>query len=263
MSAVTEAWYETAFGAFYPLIYGHRDAEEASRCLEQLDRMATLAPPLLDLGCGEGRHLELLARRGLAVGLDLSAPLLQRARTDGGGDLNLVRGDMRRLPVGDGCLGTVVSLFTAFGYFDSKGANARPVAEVARVLRTGGHWCLDYFNADRVRGELAGRPPAVRNRTAGPLVVKEERTYDDARAVVRKVVLLEALPGREEEAAVWGCGPAGLRYVEEVMVFTLDDLDGMARAAGLERVAAAGSYEGAPLGSGDRWLLVYRRGVRT
>lgn len=260
---MTDAWYETAFGAFYPLLYGHRDAAEAGRCLEQLDRMATLAPPVLDLGCGEGRHLDLLARRGLAVGLDLSLPLLRQARQERGGGLNLIRGDMRCLPLADSRLGTVVSLFTAFGYFNTPVANARPVKEVARVLRPGGHWCLDYFNADRVREELADRPPAVRRRTAGPLVVTEERTYDDTCGIVRKAVILEALSGREEEAAVWGCGPAGLRYVEEVMVFTLDDLDGMARAAGMDRVAAAGSYRGAPLGTGDRWLLVYRRGGET
>jgi len=259
MSSVIDAWYETAFGPFYPLIYGHRDDAEASRCLEQLGRMVPLAEPLLDLGCGEGRHLEQLAERGAAVGLDLSAPLLARARGRKESRLNLVRGDMRRLPLADASLGTVLSLFTAFGYFDDAAANAQPVGEVARVLRPGGHWCLDYFDADRVRNELAGTKPAVRRRDAGPLVVAEERTYDDLRRKVCKMVTLAPRTGHVDEAAAWGCPRKGLRYVEEVMVFSLEELDNMARAAGLHRVAAAGSYDGDPLGAGDRWLLAYRR----
>jgi SAM-dependent methyltransferase len=258
---VTEHWYETAFGSFYPVLYGHRDDAEAVRCLRLLARLCPLNGPVLDLGCGEGRHLALLDRPDRpAVGLDLSADLLRGARRRAGGrDLRLVRGDMRCLPCAGGAFGTVVSLFTAFGYFAGRAANAVPVQEIARVLVPDGHWCLDYFDADRLRKELAGNPAAVRERRAGPLAVREIRVYDEARSLVRKSVEMSVLPGREEEAAALGCGPDGIRYGEEVAVFTLDEIDAMAGDAGLARVAGAGDYAGAPLGAGDRWLLVYRR----
>jgi hypothetical protein len=98
-----------------------------------------------------------------------------------------------------------------------------------------------------------------RHRTAGPLAVREERAFDAAASRVRKAVTVTAADGSEAAAAALGCPPDGLRYVEDVMVFTLGELDAMALAAGLERVAAAGGYDGEPLGAGDRWLLAYRR----
>jgi len=51
----------------------------------------------------------------------------------------------------------------------------------------------------------------------------------------------------------------GLRYTEAVAVFDLAEMDALAGESGLTRVAAAGAYDGAALGDGDRWLLVYRR----
>ena len=54
-------WFATAFGAHYPLLYRHRDADEAARAVALLPTLAPLHEPILDLGCGDGRHLALLA----------------------------------------------------------------------------------------------------------------------------------------------------------------------------------------------------------
>lgn len=257
---MAEAWYTTAFGAFYPVLYGHRDAAEARRCLALLPRLAPLpasgGAPLLDLGCGDGRHLEPLAAAGLAVvGLDLSASLLQAAASRPG-RLPLVRGDMRALPFGDGRFGAVLSLFTAFGYFGRDGGDREVVAGIARVLAPGGHWFLDYLDADRVGGDLEPGP-RTRQREAGPFRVRETRRLEAG--AVAKDVLLTAMPGREAEAAALGVGPTGVAYTERVALYTLSGLDTLAAACGLYRVAGAGDYDGAPLGAGTRWLLAYRR----
>ncbi|MGD9548331.1 MAG: class I SAM-dependent methyltransferase [Candidatus Krumholzibacteriia bacterium] len=268
-----DPWFVTAFGAHYPALYAHRDEAEADRCLDLLPRLAPLEGsgpaaglPLLDLGCGDGRHLVPLASLSVpVVGLDLSPPLLAGARRrlgDPGGASSaaLVRGDMRRLPFCDASLGGVLSLFTAFGYFGPLGANDRVVAEVGRVLAAGGHWFLDYFDAGQVRRELeAAGAPARRDRVAGPCAVTETRRLGPAGEVVIKDVVLTPLPGREDEADALGVGPAGLSYREQVALFGLEDLDALAAAHRLERIAGAGGYEGEPLGGGSRWLLVYRR----
>ncbi|MCP4572025.1 MAG: class I SAM-dependent methyltransferase [bacterium] len=261
---MVEAWYELAFGATYPAVYGHRDREEAERCLDLLSALDALAEPILDMGCGDGRHLALLADAGRrAVGLDLSVELLGRARTgDHGPVLDLVRGDMRNLPLADGSCGAVLSLFTAFGYFGDEVANAQPVAEAARVLRPGGTWCLDYLDADRLRRELDDGRERTRQREAGPLTVTEVRRLDPVRGAVLKEVRLQALAGSEDAAASLGCGREGLSYREEVALFTLDQLDAMAGAAGLTRKAAAGGYGGQALGAGNRWILVYAKPER-
>lgn len=261
---MAEAWYSAAFGAFYPVLYGHRDAAEAQRCLGLLPRLAPLpgagGAPVLDLGCGDGRHLEPLATAGLAVvGLDLSAPLLRAARSRPG-SLPLVRGDMRTLPFADGRFAAVLSLFTAFGYFGPDSGDREVVAGIARVLAPGGHWFLDYLDVDRVRADLEAGP-RTRQREAGPLRVLETRRLEEA--AVAKDVRLAAVPGREADAAALGVGPNGVAYVERVALYTLAGLDALAASCGLRRVAEAGGYDGAPLGAGTRWLLAYRRGTRT
>ncbi len=261
---VGESWFEQAFGAHYPLLYQHRDAAEARQCLELLPRLAPLALEqgrmVLDLGCGDGRHLELLETLGYSsVGLDLSAELLCSAqgRTDGESRLRLVRGDMRRLPFSGNSFSSVLSLFTAFGYFGPPASNQDPVREVGRVLMPGGHWFLDYFDCDRVRAELGGGEPHVRERELGPLTVREERRFVASESLVAKNVRLEPRDGLEAEAARLGVAEDGLEYTEQVAVFTLGELDGMAAEENMTRVAAAGGYDGEPLGEGTRWLLVY------
>ncbi len=251
-----EPWYSTAFGAHYPALYAHRDEGEARQCLALLRGGGVLVPPMLDMGCGDGRHLAALGPE--AVGLDYSGHLLAAARRRHR-SAPLVRGDMRCLPLGAASFSTVLSLFTAFGYFADDAQNALPVAEAARVLRPGGHWCLDFLDGDRLRTELGDGRPHERERTAGPLAVREVRRYDSNLATVSKTVALCALPGQARAAAELGVGPGGLGYTEQVRVFTLSEIDAMARSAGLERVQAWGGYDGCPLGDGDRWLLVFRR----
>lgn len=257
---MVDRWYESAFGAFYPVLYAHRDGREAARCLRLLPQLAPLGAaqgaPVLDLGCGDGRHLAPLAATGLrVVGLDLSAPLLAAARGRAPG-VPLVRGDMRRLPFAAGSLASVLSLFTAFGYFGADAGDRDVAVGIGRALRPGGHWFLDFLDADRVRAELAGGE-ASRRRVAGPLAVTETRRLDGGFVV--KDVRLEPLPGRAAEAGALGVGAEGLGYAERVALHPLAALDGMAAAGGMRRVAGAGSYEGAELGAGPRWLLAYRR----
>jgi SAM-dependent methyltransferase len=257
-----EPWFEAAFAGHYPLLYAHRNEREAADCLDLLQSLWPLpaVDPILDLGCGQGRHLALLRERGLpALGLDLSAELLALARRRGEAAPPLLRGDMRFLPLRDASCGGVLSLFTAFGYFGDLAANAVVIDEVARVLQPGACWYLDYVDCCRVRDELAGRPPAVRRREMGPLQVEEVRQLDAAGSQVAKTVKLYSLPGEEDAAAELGIGPAGLEYTEQIALFQRDELVALASGRGLEMVAGVGSYHGAPLDQGPRWILVFQR----
>lgn len=259
-----QPWYNIAFGAHYPRLYAHRDLQEARRCLALLPRLAPLGGgSVLDLGCGHGRHLELLAAAGSpALGLDLSRPLLHEAQRRAPG-APLLQADMRQLPLRDGVCGAVLSLFTAFGYFGTAANHLPVVREIARVLRSDGCWYLDFLDSDRVAKELAG---GVRRSTRrlGPLLVQEERRLATAPLRVVKDVQLSAVSGREAEARALGVAAEGLRYAEEVTLLSLDELAELAAAAGLRRIAAAGDYAGSPLvpGASERWLLVFARGGR-
>ena len=67
--------------AFYDQLYGFMDYEAAVRKITAvLDAQAPDASSLLDVGCGTGRHLELLRQRYEVEGLDLSPAMLSAAR---------------------------------------------------------------------------------------------------------------------------------------------------------------------------------------
>lgn len=265
MDARQTPWFAAAFGAHYPLLYRHRDEAEARQCLDLLPHLAPLTnrpeDRVLDLGCGDGRHLQLLRDDGIAVvGLDLSAHLLAVAAARSGHSVHrLVRGDMRCLPFQASSFQSVLSLFTAFGYFGPPAANDGPVREVARVLRPGGHWFLDYFDGDAVRAELGDGNPRTRQRQLDCLLVRETRRYVARTAQVVKQVQLSPVAGQEDAAAAIGVPRQGLQYEEQVAVFTQDQLLDLTGQAGLVLVAGAGDYVGGELGSGSRWIMVFRR----
>src|SRR5262249_19187005 len=137
---------------------------------------------VLDLACGAGRHAVALAAIGArVVGLDLSLPLL-RAGQRRWRDARLVRGDIRALPVPGGRMDAVVHLFPSFGYFDRDAEHESVIAEVARVLRPGGRFALDFLNAPLVKASLVPRDEATLN---GRRVVQERRLEQDGRYVVK------------------------------------------------------------------------------
>ena len=258
-------WYEAAFAEHYPLLYRHRDDLEAHRCVANLPRMAPLGEgPVLDLGCGEGRHLvSLVALVERTVGLDLSPALLRKAlerRTRARLGYALVRGDMRSLPFTAGMFSAILSLFTAFGYFGGLDDHTGLVGEIARVLRPGGHWFLDYLNCQAVTRELSREKPQVRKRESTPFLIEETRRLGRDPLRVLKSVVLRPLPLHAGEAEALGVPPEGLHYQEQVALFSLAEIDDLAARCGLTRVASAGGYEVEPLVESDspRWFLVYR-----
>lgn len=86
----------------------------------------------LDLGCGVGGNLEMLAAHGVAAGIDYDRGALSAARARG--FTRLARADGARLPFADGSFDVVTAL-DAIEHMDDDDAAVR---ECARVLRPGG-----------------------------------------------------------------------------------------------------------------------------
>ena len=94
---------------------------------------------VLDVGSGPGDVTASLARAvgpdGLALGVDISEPMLARAvRADSGPAIGFMRADAQRLPLRDQTVDAVVSIAVLQLIPDP----ATAVAEMARVLRPGG-----------------------------------------------------------------------------------------------------------------------------
>lgn len=121
------------------------------------DRTGGLA---VDVGCGNGRHTELLAANAdRAVGVDASRGLLAEARdraADRGFDADLLAGDAERLPLAADVADLAVYVATVH-HLPSRDARVASLDELARVLTADGDalvsaWSTTHDNFDRTEG---------------------------------------------------------------------------------------------------------------
>lgn len=236
-------WFEDWFGEEYLALYEHRDHHEARDVARLVEaRVGNLhGEPVLDLACGAGRHQRTLSENGWwTVGLDLSPSLLRAARA-ADHDAPLVRADMRTLPFTDGAFALVVNLFTSFGYFQDDDEHQRVLLDVARVLRPGGWFVLDYLNAQHVRDTLVAHD----ERRVGTTVVEQEREITADGRYVRKTISL---------------GEYGRTFMERVRLFEPAELASRCRDAGFDVCDMLGDYDGAVLTDGSpRAIIIARR----
>jgi SAM-dependent methyltransferase len=145
-NAVTEAFHDDTYRR-YGFAAQRRYPNEAlvrflARHFIPIPRAERAAVPILEVGCGSGANLWMIAREGFAAhGLDLSAEGLALCRemlAGWGVEAGPRHGDMASLPFADASMAAVVDAFSAY-YLDEEGA-ARFLDEVARVLRPGGRF---------------------------------------------------------------------------------------------------------------------------
>jgi ubiquinone/menaquinone biosynthesis C-methylase UbiE len=114
----------------------------------------------LDLGCGNGRHAEVLtAHAERVVGVDISRGLLETARsraTDRGFGVALLQGDAARLPLSDGAVDLGVYVATLH-HLPTRESRVASLDELARVLSPSGDalvsaWSTAHDRFDRTEG---------------------------------------------------------------------------------------------------------------
>ncbi|MGH3959917.1 class I SAM-dependent methyltransferase [Mycobacterium sp.] len=154
--------------AFY-VASGISTGAEQRRAAHELRLSA--AKRLLDVACGPGNFTRELAGHlpdgGLAVGFDISEPMLTRAVSDNSGKgICYVRGDARALPFDDEtfdavcCFGALYLMPEPFGV----------AREMVRVLRRGGRIAI--------LTSYAGQPPPLRQAMAAGARVIGLRMFD-------------------------------------------------------------------------------------
>jgi tRNA (uracil-5-)-methyltransferase TRM9 len=115
---------------------------------------ATGTTRALDLGCGNGRHAELLADHVPAVvGLDVSRGLLGTAAdraADRGFAVDLVQGDASRLPLREDAVDLAVYVATLH-HLRPRGARVASLDELARVLAPGGRALVSAWSTTHDR----------------------------------------------------------------------------------------------------------------
>ncbi len=253
---VEKDWYARSFGSLYPVLYAHRSVEAAEpEALAARERLRlSREDEVLDLCCGAGRHMvHLLGLVRSLTGLDYSPDLLRLARArlrghpEQSGVPRLVRGDMRALPLCTQSFDAVVNFFTSFGYFFEPEENRSVVREVARVLRPGGRFYIDYVNGEYVRKTLV--PRSIRE--TGGYTVVENRWIDDEHARVNKIT--EVL---QRETKV-------MQFTESVRLYTKAEFCSLLEDNGLEIEALWGDHAGNPLDISRPRMIAAGRKVRT
>ncbi|MDZ5447007.1 methyltransferase domain-containing protein [Micromonospora sp. 4G57] len=168
---------------------------------------------ILDIGCGNGQLTRFAARRssdGHAVGVDLSAPMLDRAResaaAEGVANVEFLRADAQAYPFPAAGFDVALSRFGVMFFADPVAA----FANIGRALRPGGRLAFvsldDFRHGDlgAVLGALAAHLPPPGTDGTG---VAEPLSLADP-AVVQRVLTEAGFAGvdcvRVEAQEVWG-----------------------------------------------------------
>jgi SAM-dependent methyltransferase len=207
-------WWEAAFGPAYSDLYRHRDDRSAaSEIAGVLPRLRAAGGTICDVGCGNGRHLAVLAEAGMAViGFDFSEHLLGLAAERLPLSGRLFRADMRQPPLRPGSCAAVTLFFTAFGYFDDA-TNGATLQALAALLRPGGLLLLDLPDPDLVRSSLVSE--SFDERPDG-ISLRQRRRLEGA-SVIKRVDIIG--------------GPEAISYEERVRLYEDDEIAALASQA--------------------------------
>ncbi|MFA7561966.1 MAG: class I SAM-dependent methyltransferase [Methanoculleus sp.] len=106
---------------------------------------------VLEVGCGNGKTLEALARRSThVIGIDISREAVTLARRrPGTAEVGLAVADARHLPFRDGAFDAVLLIHVA-GHLPREGRDAL-ASEAVRVLRPGGTLFFRGFSVEDMR----------------------------------------------------------------------------------------------------------------
>jgi SAM-dependent methyltransferase len=218
--------------------------------LLDLDPLADVPDPVMDVPCGTGRHSLELAARGYGVtAVDGSQESLDRlraaaepmrARGEIEGALEIVEADMTALPFDERFTGAVC-FGNSFGYGPPHETRAF-LAGVARALVPGGHFLM---HTATVAECLFPGLEAEEEMQVGDVAVRFTNRYDP-------------LAGRLDTRFLLTRGPEVVDRWVSHYVFTIAEVGRMMAEAGLTLTDAFGDPYGAPFewgASDDVYLL--------
>jgi len=165
-SHLPQEWWKELFDSLYLRTDGDV-VENDANTQEDINRLleATNLHPddaLLDLCCGQGRHVLALAARNYTnvTGLDRSRYLVRLARKRSDERHLTARfqeGDVRKLRFPEGKFNGVYMMGNSFGYFDQEADDLVVLKNIKRILRPGGVFALDITDGAWMRTNFEPR----------------------------------------------------------------------------------------------------------
>ena len=241
------AWYKELFATEDPARFELYAESETSRNQVDfiIDKLA-LEPGarVLDLCCGQGRHLIDLARRGYdVVGLDLSEYMLEGCRTAAAAEgINpvLVHADMREIGF-TAEFDAVISMFTSFGYLETTDEDQKVINAASLALRGGGLLLLDLQNRDCLMGCF--KPLEWHENQRGDLICAE-RAFDSITGRINAREVTIHPDGHRTETS------------HSIRLYTFNEIENMLQQPGLTVQSVYGDFDSAPFDRQSRRMIV-------
>lgn len=195
-------WWKKIFNAMYLKTDGDVVQDEAvtknevTHFIERLGMQKS--DVILDLACGQGRHILELARRGFTnvYGLDQSAYLIKHGRKTARKEklnIHFRAGDVRQLPYDVGFFDCVTILGNSFGYFNEKYQDEQILKEVLRILKPGGKILMDIADGSYLKDNFAQRSWEWIDQTL--FVCRERSLADDGERLISREVITDTDKG--------------------------------------------------------------------
>jgi D-alanine-D-alanine ligase len=201
-SYVRADWWRHIFNANYLRTDGDvvEDSALTDGEIDLVEEILEIAPEsrILDLCCGQGRHVLGLLRRGFinVTGLDRSHYLVTRARSRAkqeGVRAAFHEGDARKLPFETDHFDVVLIMGNSFGYFESANDDRTVLREVRRVLKPTGRLLLDLTDGDFMRHHYDPRSWEWIDKNY--FVCRERSISDDAARLISREVITHVRKG--------------------------------------------------------------------
>lgn len=223
------AWYKDWFNStFYHKLYFERDEKEAEAFINKL--IGHLQPAagsrMLDIACGKGRHSKTLASLGFTVtGIDISPDSIEFAKQFENDHLDFFVHDMR-LPFWGNYFQYAFNFFTSFGYFKTRREHDDAIRTIAKSIKTGGKFVIDYLNVHYIEDRLVSND----EKQIGDSHYEIHRWHDD-NYFYKKISVTD--PALKKP----------LEYTEQVAKFSLGDFTEMLAYQGLQVQEVFGDYQ--------------------
>lgn len=227
-----QAWYKDWFNSpYYHKLYFERDEQEAAAFIKKLIEHLQPAPGsrMLDVACGKGRHSKTLAALGFNVtGIDISTDSIAWARQFEKENLDFFVHDMR-LPFWGNYFDFAFNFFTSFGYFKTRREHDDAIRTIAKSLKAGGKFIIDYLNVHYAEDHLRHEDIKQIDNTCYTI-----HRWDDETHFYKKISVTDPLLKQPIE------------YTEKVAKFSLGDFTDMLSFQGMQVQEVFGDYQFSP-----------------
>jgi len=232
-----EAFWQT----FYPYMFGERKMAAAPAEVERVLALSGVARgSVLDMCCGPARHSLILAQQGFQVtGVDRSPFLLGKAReATAGAGVELVESDMRDF-VRPAAFDLALSLFTSFGYLDTREEDLAVLRNVRASLKKGGVFVIDVMSKEYVISQR--QPTHWEPWPGGEIQVSHYDVFPGWGRIRVQWLLIE--------------GERARRFEFEHNVYSGQELAALLERAGFTEVQIFGGLDGSPYDSAATRLV--------